>query len=181
MTRITRGLYLCTICKQPKKGHTCPGAPPVQIEAVFKKAFQDSRQSLKAKFASHDRLVKVLPSTQDMRTGAAPEVQVDDDAIERECEVEAAFGGMDEAQRERQVDEAFRRMQEHDQMHQQLCPMDAEEQHELVADATGGLLQFVPSGEDADAHSTAAVASGPGPASLISDDCTGAWWHEIVW
>ena len=182
---MTRTAYLCSICQQPKKGHTCLGAPPVQVDAVFKKAFAESRKSLKAKFAAHDRLVKVLPSTQDVRSGAA----VEDDALQRQCQVEAAFGGMDDVevddeelqrQRERQVDEGFRRMQEHDQMREQLCPMDAGEQHELVEDATGGLPQFVASEEDADAHSSAAVASSLGPASLISDHYTGAWWHEIV-
>lgn len=160
----------------------------MQIEVVFKKAFEDSRKSLKAKFASQDRLVTVSSWTQDVHTGAVPEVQVEDEAPDRQCQVEAAFGGMNDAEgdddqgwRQRQVDEAFRRMQEHDQIRQQLCPMDAEEGHELVQDAPGGEPQFVASAEDADAHTSAAVASGLEQGSLICDDYIGGWSHEIVW
>ena len=100
--QMPRNVYLCSICKQPKKGHTCPGAPRVEVNAVFKQVFE-SRQSLKAKFASHDRLVVVSECTQDMPEAeldhcmeASQEEDVEDDEFVRESHVEATSGRMPE-------------------------------------------------------------------------------------
>lgn len=160
MTR-TRPAYLCSICQQPKKGHTCPGAPPVQADAVFKKAFEESRKSLKEKFAARDRLVVVSRSTPDVcgaepdhGTEAVPEEEVEDYEFVHKCRVEAAFV----------------RMQEHDQRLEQLCPVDIDMQDGVLEDATGGLPQFVSSVEDADVDSSAAVAHVLEPAHSIDDD-----------
>ena len=149
-----------------------PGAPPVQADAVFKKAFEESRKSLKAKFAARDRLVVVSRSTLDVRgaepdhgTEAVPEEEVEDYEFVHKCRIEAAFG----------------RLEQHDQMLEQLCPVDADMENGVLEDATGGLPQFVASAEDADVDSSSAVATSLDPAHSNGSVSVADWWHEIVW
>lgn len=170
MTR-TRTAYLCSICQQPKKGHVCPGAQPVQADAVFKKAFEESRKSLKAKFVARDRLVVVSRSTQDVRGAepdhgleAVPEDEVEDDEYVHKCRVEAAFG----------------RMQEHDQMREQLCPVDTDIQNEFLEDAAGDLPLFVASTDEANVDWSADVASGPEAVHSNGSVPAVEWWFETV-
>lgn len=171
MTR-TRTAYLCSICQQPKRGHTCPGAPPVQTNAVFKKAYEDSRKSLKEKFAARNRLALVSPSTQDVpgverdhSTEAMPEEEVEDDEFVQKCRVEAEFD----------------RIQQHDQMREQLCPVDADIQNEFLEDAAGDLPLFVASTDEAHVDSSADVASGAEPAHSNGSMSAVEWWFEIEW
>ena len=168
--QMPRNVYLCSICQQPKKGHTCPGAPPVQVNAVFKEVFK-SRQSLKAKFASRDRLVVVSECTKDVLgakldhgTEAAQEEDVEDHELVRECHVEAAF----------------RRMQEHDQMREQLLPKHDEMEVELPDNTTGDLPLFVAPSNDADFDFIAAEARAPEAAHANGSACLAEWWHEIL-
>ena len=171
MTR-TREPYLCSICRQPKKGHTCPGGPPVQTNALFKKAYEDSRKSLKEKFAALNRLALVSPSTKDVRgverdhsTEAVPEEEVEDDEFVHKCRVE----------------DAFDRIQQHDQMREQLCPADTDIQNEFLEDAAGDLPLFVASTDEAKVDSSADVASGAEPAHSNGSVSAVEWWFEIPW
>ena len=150
-----RNIYMCSMCQQPKKGHKCPGTPPVKVDEVFKRTFEESRKRLKAKFASCERLVAVPPPTPFVSTEQS------------------------QRERERMVEEAFGRMQEDERMHEDLCPTEYGVPCQSVDDESGGLPCFDDEAADAVSCLSAVVNDETQGAPVFDDVLTKEWWARV--